>query len=373
MTSVAVPINDVQRENRLIRDQLASAIERAVASGRYILGPEVEAFEREFALYSGTKHCVALANGTDALELALKALGISRGAVATVANAGLYATTAIFQSGLEPLYIDVDPASMTMDPESLGQSITSDTVAVIATHLYGQMADLPAILEITERAGIPLIEDCAQAHGAMLCGRRAGSWGIAGCFSFYPTKNLGALGDGGAVITSEPAMADRIRSLRQYGWTSKYHSTIPGGRNSRLDELQAAVLRTKLDHLDEWNDRRRAIARRYSAAFRDLPLTAPAVDNTNYVAHLYVVRTSDRHSLQASLAAAGVATDIHYPIPDYRQESVLPRIASLPNLPVTEACAREVLTLPCFPGMTPDEVELVIGSVRSAVTEKAHA
>jgi dTDP-4-amino-4,6-dideoxygalactose transaminase len=333
-------INDLKRHNRALEGELKEAINRVLARGWYILGPEVEAFEHEFAAYCGVKACVGVANGTDALELALRALDVPPGgSVATVANAGMYSTTAILSIGARPLYVDVSEESMNMDPERL----TRDVAAIVVTHLYGRMADVRRIRAIADSAGIPMIEDCAQAHGAEVDGRRAGAWGTLGCFSFYPTKNLGSLGDGGAIVTNDTALAAKIRSLRQYGWTSKYRSTIAGGRNSRLDELQAAILRTKLPHLDGWNERRREIARQYGAARVD----------SSYVVHLYVVRTPSRDQLRQTLAAAGIATDVHYPIPDYRQESV-----SLPlNLPVTEKCCSEVLTLPCFPEMTGNEIE----------------
>jgi dTDP-4-amino-4,6-dideoxygalactose transaminase len=356
--------NDLKRHTDALRAELESAIGRVLARGWYILGPEVEAFEREFARFCQAGACVGVANGTDALELALRALGVgARDQVATVANAGFYSTTAILAAGAEPLYVDVDAARMTMDPEALAAALTPRTRAVIVTHLYGQMADLPGLLAVAQRAGAPLIEDCAQAHGALLGGRPAGSWGAAGCFSFYPTKNLGALGDGGVVVTSDPELAERLRLLRQYGWNARFQSALPGGRNSRLDELQAAVLAAKLPHLTHWNERRRAIACAYSEAFRQAPLVLPASLGDDYVAHLFVVRTSRRDQLKLALARMGIGAEIHYPIPDYRQESVRSSLPLVRNLPVTEQCCREVLTLPCFPELSDPEVRLVIEAV----------
>lgn len=342
-------INDVRRQTESLRGEIDRAIARVLANGWYILGPEVQEFETEFASYCGVKECVTTGNGTDALELALKAIGIGPGdRVATVANAGMYSTAAILAAGAIPVYVDVDPTAMLMTAETL--LAAGPVRACIVTHLYGQMADMPALLA----CGIPIIEDCAQAHGAMLQGRRAGSWGAAGCFSFYPTKNLGALGDGGAVVTDAPDIAQRLKSLRQYGWTTKYVSEVPGGRNSRMDAMQAAILRAKLPHLDVWNGRRRQIARRYDAAFgRQQPM-----DDSN-VAHLYVLRSGQREAMRASLAARDIATEVHYPIPDYRQPSVTMQA----NLPVTEQLCREVLTLPLFPEMTDEEVEGVIRAV----------
>jgi dTDP-4-amino-4,6-dideoxygalactose transaminase len=224
------------------------------------------------------------------------------------------------------------------------------------------MADMPALLAAA--GSVPVVEDCAQAHGARLAGRHAGTWGAAGCFSFYPTKNLGALGDGGALITSDAALAARIRALRQYGWTSRYRSTIPRGRNSRLDELQAAILRAKLPYLDLWNARRRDIARYYGAALAGLDLTVPAACGPDYVAHLYVVRTPRRDALARALSAAGIGSDVHYPVPDHLQESAGAPSAPLPE---TERCCREVLTLPCFPEMTDEEIARVTAAVRGAL------
>jgi dTDP-4-amino-4,6-dideoxygalactose transaminase len=351
-------INDIRRQNESIRTEIERAIARVLEAGWDILGPEVQHFETEFASYCGVADCVATGNGTDALELALRALGIApRDSVATVANAGMYATTAILAVGANPVYVDVDPATMLITADGLRAA--GKVNAAIVTHLYGQMADMPGLLA----CGIPIVEDCAQAHGAVLDGRAAGTWGSAGCFSFYPTKNLGALGDGGAVVTNSSAIAGRLRSLRQYGWTSKYVSDVAGGRNSRMDAIQAAILRSKLPHLDRWNKRRRAIARQYDSAFGFARPSGPS-----FVAHLYVVRSRRREEIRTRLKARGIATEVHYPIPDHRQGSV----TSAARLPVTDQLCSEVLTLPLFPEMTEAEVERVIESVletRDAVGE----
>jgi dTDP-4-amino-4,6-dideoxygalactose transaminase len=368
---VALLINDLKRHNDAIGSEIRAAIDRVVDRGWYILGPEVEGFEREFAAYCGTARCVATANGTDAIELALRAVGVGPGQrVIAVANAGMYGTTAIRALGAVPCYVDVDPQSMTMDPAALEAAVRGGDAAVIVTHLYGRMADMPRLAAVAARAGVPLIEDCAQAHGAVLAGRPAGSWGAAGCFSFYPTKNLGALGDGGAVVTSDPALAERLLLLRQYGWSAKYHSALPGGRNSRLDEVQAAVLRAKLPYLAGWNEKRRAIARAYHDGLRDTPLQIPAPPGEDDVAHLYVVRTPGRDGLRTALSRAGIGTEIHYPVPDHWQESSMSRHSPPPVLPVTEECSRQVLTLPCFPEMVPSEVEAVIAAVLSGLDAK---
>ena len=342
-------INDIRRQNHAIREDIERAVSRVLEAGWYILGPEVEQLEAEFASYCGVAECVTTANGTDALELALRALGIGPGdRVATVANAGMYATTAILAAGGKPVYVDVDPVSMLITADTLRTA--GNVKAAVVTHLYGQMADMPTLLS----CGIPIVEDCAQAHGAILNGRRAGSWGSAGCFSFYPTKNLGALGDGGAVVTNSPETAERVRALRQYGWTSKYNSELAGGRNSRMDAIQAAILRAKLPYLDCWNERRRQLAGLYNSAFG-----VPRAMDSSFVAHLYVIRSTRREEVQIHLKARDIATDVHYPIPDHRQ----PAISAPTCLPVTDQLCAEVLTLPLFPEMTDSEVERVIKAV----------
>ncbi len=360
-SSAKVPFNDLGRQTIALAAEIEAAIRTVLASGWFILGPQVESFEAEFATFCGAAHCVGTGNGTDALELALRALGIGPGdQVATVANAGGYSTAAIVSAGAEPLYVDVDRDTMTMDPRALAAAMGPRVRAAIATHLYGRMAAMPAILQAA--AGTPVVEDCAQAHGARLDGRLAGSWGALGCFSFYPTKNLGALGDGGAVVTSDAGLAAQIRSLGQYGWSGKYRSALAGGRNSRLDELQAAVLRVKLPRLAAWNRRRLKIAGDYKRALAECGLVTPGMSD-DWVAHLYVVRLKDRDGLREALRARGIGTDIHYPIPDHLQESS----RSNGELPVTVACCREVLSLPCYPELTDEEVALVAQATRSVM------
>ena len=339
-----------------------------MARGYYILGPEGEAFEHEFAAYCQTAHCVALANGTDALELALRALGVGPGdGVATVANAGGYSSTAIRAIGATPLYVEVSADTLNIDPKALAAALTPRVKAIIVTHLYGLMAEMPELLRLAARLGVPVVEDCAQAHGAELEGKRAGSLGAIGCYSFYPTKNLGALGDGGAVVTHDESLARTVRQLRQYGWNSKYVSTLAGGRNSRMDEMQAAFLRTKLLHLDDWNARRRAAAAAYTAGLAGLDLRLPPSPGAAYVAHLYVIRSQRRAALQAAFKAAGIGSDIHYPVPDHLQESGRDLGYKPGALPITEAACQQVLTLPCFPELRPDEIERVIAATRQAL------
>ncbi|MBB6254444.1 DegT/DnrJ/EryC1/StrS family aminotransferase [Nitrospirillum iridis] len=350
-----VPLNDLQRACHRDGDAIAAAMARVVARGRVLFGPETAAFEAAFAAYCGTSHCLGVGNGTDALELALRALGVGPGdEVVTVANGGFYATTAILAVGARPRFADIDPGTLTLSPVALAGALTPRTRAIIVTHLYGRLADMDGVLDAA--GTIPVIEDCAQAHGAQRRGRRAGAFGAIGCFSFYPTKNLGALGDAGAVVTSDAALADRLGALRQYGWGDKYVVARAGGRNSRMDEIQAAVLTLRLPALDDANARRRAIIARYHAA-----VPAPVPDwaspvGLDDVAHLAVVRSPDRARLAAALARAGVDTAIHYPVPDHHQPALRPLLAGPVSLPVTEQATAQILTLPCFPEMTEDEV-----------------
>lgn len=354
-------VNDLRRHTEPLEPELAAAAARVMSSGWFVLGREVEGFEREFAAYCETSHGIGVANGTDALELALTALGVGRGCrVATVANAGMYSSAAILAAGATPVYVDIDPDTHLMAPEALAKALAASPVAaVVVTHLYGAIADMPSLLAITNARGIPVVEDCAQAHGATRDGRKAGSFGALGAFSFYPTKNLGGLGDGGAVVTRSEDLARKVRQLRQYGWTSRYHAGLAGGRNSRLDELQAALLRVKLPHLDRWNARRRQIAALYSTGLRHPAIRPPRVAGGDVV-HLYVVRAPDRDALRAFLADAGVPTDVHFPLPDYRQPALAPSLPRVLDLEATERACGEVLTLPCFPELTDAEITAIV-------------
>lgn len=343
-----------------------NAIRRVIERQWYVLGEEVVAFEREFAKYVGTSDCVSVANGTDALELALRSIGVGHGdLVVTVANAGFYSSTAIHAVGAIPVYVDVDSKSLTLSVSRLIEALSDEgserVKAIIVTHLYGQLAEIEELLRVANDAGVPLIEDCAQAHGAARNGKQAGTFGQVGCFSFYPTKNLGALGDGGALVTNNPALADQIRKLRQYGWAHKYAVEVGGGRNSRLDEIQAAVLREKLPRLNQQNKERRNVAQHYNEAFVSLPVDCPCSIDEDYVAHLYVLRVKDRNSFREFLKAKGIATDVHYPIPDHLQSAY--QTTNIPKLQVTESACSSVVSLPCYPGLTEMEVERVIVAV----------
>ena len=358
MTSI--PVFDVARQLASQRAELEAAVLSVIRSGRFVLGEQVAAFESAFATYCDAPHAIGVANGTDALELALRSVSVgSKDRVITVANAGGYATAAIRACGAEPLYVDVDTGSLQVDTAEFERALAAGPHAAIVTHLYGRMAPIETLRRMADEHGIPLIEDCAQAHGARLGGRHAGTFGALGCFSFYPTKNLGALGDGGAVITRHDDLAAGVRALRQYGWHRKYCVERSGGRNSRLDELQAAVLRHRLSSLDADNHRRRAIAARYARDIGNPLLEVPTRQGEDDVVHLFVVLTEHRDAFAAYLATRGIACDVHYPIPDHQQPGS-PAPGDTSPLLVTEALAQQVLTLPCFPAMSEEEIARVI-------------
>lgn len=359
-----IPVNSLQRHIQPLSDRLAQATRRVIDSGHFVLGPHVQRFEQAFADYCGVAQAVGVGNGTDALELSLRALEVGPGdRVAVVANAAMYGATAILACGGTPVFVDIDPSSHTMCADALASAIVQGPFkAVIVTHLYGRLAAMDALLPLCRAHGIPVVEDCAQAHGARDAnGVRAGAFGDIASFSFYPTKNLGALGDGGAVATSSEALAGRVRQLRQYGWSAKYTNTLAGGRNTRLDEIQAALLLEMLPELEGWNARRRAIANRYTAGIDSSRLTLPPTFGAEHVAHLYVVRCEERDEARSRLAQMQVQTDVHYPTPDYRQPCLRGKIDDSP-LPHTEADARRVMTLPCFPELTDAEVDAVIAA-----------
>jgi dTDP-4-amino-4,6-dideoxygalactose transaminase len=361
--------NDLKTINNIYELEIEQAIKRVLTSGWYILGSEVRAFEEEFADYCNVQNCIGLGNGTDALELALRSLDIGNNdEVITVANAGMYSTIAINMAGAKPVFADIDHQTLTMSANSLKEVISPKTRAIIITHLYGQMADMPKLMSIASSNNIPIIEDCAQAHGAVITDKKAGSFGIMGCFSFYPTKNLGAIGDGGAIITNDAGLAKKIRHLRQYGWTSKYQVEIPGGRNSRLDEIQAAILRVKLPYLDKQNQLRRDIAIKYNNAFAKYPILLPKKVDASYVAHLYVIRSDRRDFLKQKLLEQKISAEIHYPIPDYQQKIFGSKYQNI-ALANTETACKQILTLPCYPGMSDQAINQVISVVSNAFGE----
>lgn len=352
---------------RVHETEIRAAIDRVLTANTYILGPEVAAFERAFAGYCGASHAVGVANGTDALILAMRALGIGQGdEVITVSHTALATVAAVVAAGATPVLVDVDPVYYTINPAGIEAAITDKTKAIIAVHLYGQAVDLPAIQAIARRHGLKLIEDCAQATGARLGDKVLGSMGDVGCFSFYPTKNLGGIGDGGMIVTSDQAVAERVRRLREYGWNEKREAQEIGV-NSRLDALQAAILGVKLPHLDADNKRRAAIAARYDAGLAGLGLTLPAVrPGGRHVYHLYVLACGDRDGLQKQLAADGVGTGIHYPLPAHLQQGY-ESLVRLPKggLPVTTALVFRILSLPMYPELGDEDAKRVVDAVRS--------
>jgi dTDP-4-amino-4,6-dideoxygalactose transaminase len=367
-----IPLADPGAAYRAQRDALDDALGRALDSGWYILGGEGAAFEREFAAWLGLPRAVGCANGTDALMLILRGMGIGPGCtVCTVSHTAVATVAAIEMVGATPLLLDIDPDTYTMDADELAAVLEDPPPglppirAVIAVHLYGQACDLHPMLEACGKAGIPLIEDCAQCHGATLGGRKLGTLGAAAAFSLYPTKNLGALGDAGILATADEALAERIGAIRQYGWKSRYISDLVGV-NSRLDELQAAVLRVRLPLLDGMNARRAAIAARYDAVLAETSLSSPARRaDAEHVFHQYVIRSQQRDDLAAKLKDEGVGTGIHYPMPVHLQPAYLNRVAVGPaRCTETEAAAREVLSLPMFPELSDEQVERVCAALR---------
>jgi dTDP-3-amino-3,4,6-trideoxy-alpha-D-glucose transaminase len=369
-TMSGVPFGDLKRQSLALGDELTTALAHVAESGWYVLGQEVGAFEAEFAAYCGTAHCIGVASGAEALYLALAALDVGAGAeVITVANACMYQAAAILQAGARPVFVDIDPRSYNLDPQQLEAAITPRTRAIMPVHLYGDLAAMTAIQAIAERHGLPIIEDAAQAHGAWAndggAARRAGAWGAIACFSFYPSKNLGALGDAGALTTNDAHLAERLRRLRFYGWGTKYITEDHGGRNSRLDEIQAAVLRVKLRHLDAWNNARRERAAWYSECLHGLPLQVPAL-TPGHVFHLYVIacaERAERDRLRDHLRAHNIGCDIHYPVPTHQQPAYRDLGFGAGDLPVTEAAAGQILSLPIYPELTRAEVEQVAAVV----------
>ena len=365
----AIPLVDLKAAYHRLQAEIDAAVARVLASGWYILGPEVRAFESEFAAYLGVEHAVGVASGTDAVLLALRALGVGPGdEVITVAHTAVATVTAIELCGATPRLVDIDPVTYTLDPTHLAAAITPRTRAIVPVHLYGAPADLDAILAVARAHGLLVVEDCAQAHGARTQGRTVGTLGDAAAFSFYPTKNLGALGDGGAVATNRPEVAERLRLLRQYGWRERYVSDV-AGTNSRLDELQAAILRVRLGHLEAENEARRRLAARYDAALAGLPIALPAARPADCpVYHLYVIRAAARDALAEHLRARGIGTGVHYPVPVHRQPAYAHLGYGPGSLPATEAAAAEVLSLPMYPDLTEGAVDTVAAAIRAYYT-----
>lgn len=359
-----VPMNDLARALEAEREVLRAAVDDVLGSGWLIQGPQHTAFEAELAAFLGTGHVAGVASGTDALEIALRALmPTGRTTVVTAANCGGYTTTAARRAGFGVRFADVDPATLCIDPEDVSRVLDESVGVVVVTHLYGRSADVEAVRDLCRPLGVMVLEDCAQALGAHVGTARVGSLGHAAAFSFYPTKNLGALGDGGAIASSDPTVIDTVLALRQYGWRGKYTIGVDGGRNSRLDEVQAAVLRRRLPRLDAWNERRRAIITSYVGAAPER-VRVLAAEGPEHVAHLAVALCDERDALRAHLAEHRVRTDVHYPVPDHRQPALAAQYADV-HLPATERAVEQIVSLPVFPELRDDEIERVCDALAS--------
>jgi len=369
-----VPFIDLKRQYKRIKEEILSATQRVYEKGRFILGEEVSAFEKEFSHYCGVRYGVGVGSGTDALYLALKVAGIGEGdEVVTVANSFVATALAISFTGAKPLFVDIDPKTYTMDPNHLelflkrqkakdsGQKIK----AILPVHLYGHPAEMDSIMEIADRYDLIVIEDACQAHGAKYGKKKVGSFGAMGCFSFYPTKNLGGYGDGGMVVTDHKKYDQNLRLLRCYGERKKYEHILKG-HNSRLDEIQAAILRVKLKYLDQWNKARNKVAGWYDEALQELPITLPSrVDEyCEQIYHVYVIETEHRDDLQKYLQKNDIPTIIHYPIPVHLQKAFEHLCYKKGDFPVTEKLSNDILSLPIFPEMTKDQVDYVCEKIR---------
>lgn len=359
----AIPMNDLSRGIERDRQLLNAAMNQVLDSGYVVMGPQHDAFQVALAHYLGVSSAIGVASGTDALELAIRvAMPEGKNSVLTAANAGGYTSTAARRAGFRVRYADVHPDSLCLSEATVAEVLSDEIGVVVVTHLYGNLTDIRGVVALCHSRGVRVIEDCAQAIGARRAAGAAGSFGDLAAISFYPTKNLGALGDGGAVVTNDPEFASRVMQLRQYGWESKYRIAVPGGMNSRLDEIQAAILLTRLPLLDSLNERRREIVARYASAAAGGPLQVLLAEGPHHVAHLAVALTPRREDIREQLALGGVQTDVHFPVPDHLQ---LGFNAEKQSLPVSEKAAMEVLSLPCFPELAEDEVETVCDAIKS--------
>lgn len=360
-----IPQADPARRIARFRSEIDAAIDRVVSGPHYILGPAVEDFEASFAAYVGVEHCIGVASGTDALALALRSLGIGPGdEVITVALTFCGTAQAILHCGAEPRFVDVDPVTRCIDPRSIEAAITPKTAAIIPVHLFGQPADMPRLMEIADRHGLAVVEDCAQAHGASIDGRKVGSYGHASAFSFYPTKNLGCIGDGGAVVTNDSGLAARLSSLRHYGWEGEGRISRALGFNSRLDEIQAAILSVMLSHLDEGNAERRSLAREYHHALEGLGLELPMHDR-GAVYHQYAIACEHRDHLCSRLRQVGIGTSVHYSPPLHLHPAFLDCANDV--LPNSESLAMRLLSLPIQPELVSDKIPFISQSIANSL------
>ena len=369
-----IPLIDLVAQYRAIQPEIDKAIRQVLVSGRFILGPNVEALEQEVAAYLGVKHAVGMASGTDALVLGLRALGIGPGDEVIVPTYTFFATAeAVMLLGATPVFVDIEPDTYCLDVQQVAERITARTKAVIPVHLYGHPADMTPLLELAQAYGLKVIEDNAQAFGAEYGGHKTGSLGDVGCLSFFPSKNLGAYGDGGMVTTNDGEVAERVRMLRTHGWRKKYYPEVTG-YNSRLDELQAAILRVKLRHLDGWNERRRDLASRYTERLSGLGLGVPCeVPQARHVYHLYIIRVKGRDRVQQYLKEAGIASGVYYPQPLHLMKTCRPLGFKEGDFPVAEQASRETLAIPLYPEMSEEQLQEVVAALEHAMaTPEVH-
>src|SRR5512136_513121 len=360
----SIPAANPRAQYQSHKTEIDAAIAAALDGNRYILGPQTQAFEQEFAAYLGVRYASGVGSGTEALHIAIRACGLGPGdEIITVSHTAVATVAAIELAGATPVLVDIDPAAYTIDPQLIALAITPRTKAIIPVHLYGAAADLNPIVALARRHHLKVIEDCAQAHGTRYTDRVVGSIGDVACFSFYPTKNLGAIGDGGLVATNDPAIAENLNLLRQYGWRERYVSEIAGW-NTRLDEVQAAILRVKLRYLDEDNEKRRALAAIYAEQLDGVVTSPIEPANSCHVYHLYVIRHPRRAALMQFLRERGIGTAIHYPVPVHLQPAYRGRLGDAGSLPETERAAREIVSLPMFPELTEADVRQVAEAVR---------
>lgn len=356
-----IKFGDLKREYRTIEKEIDSVIKKILTKGQFILGEELEKFEKEFSEYCGVRFGVGVANGTEAIALSLLSLDIKADdEVITVSNTAFPTVVGIKMSGATPVFVDINEDSYLMNVKNIEKAITKRTKAIIPVHLYGQVCDMDELETISKEYNIPIIEDCAQAHGAEYKGKKSGSFGIMSAFSFYPSKNLGAYGDAGMVLTNDESLYNKLRMLRNYGQKERYYHSM-FGINSRLDEIQAGILRVKLKHLEEWNERRRKIAEKYNENLKDLVKTPLEIIGCKHIYHLYVIRTKERERLKKYLEENGIQTLIHYPIPVHLQPVFK---SNSIQLPITEKVSKEILSLPIYPQLTDEEVEYIISKIK---------
>jgi dTDP-4-amino-4,6-dideoxygalactose transaminase len=363
-----IPYLDLKAQYQQIQKEIQAAVNKVLESGHYVLGPEVQAFEEAFASYCGTKYAVAVNTGTSALHLALLAAGVGPGDEVITTPLTFVATTAsILYIGAKPVFVDIDPKTLNLDASKVITAITPKTKALLPVHLHGKPVEMDPLLDISKKSGIPLIEDAAQAHGAEYRGKRAGSMGLAGCFSFYPGKNLGAYGEGGAVTTNDEALAKKVKVLRDWGAEKRYHHDL-AGFNFRMEALQGAILGVKLKHLDKWTEARQALAKRYDEKLKGAPLEIPTMPfGVRHVYHVYPVLVEKRDKLQDHLNAKGIQTNIHYPIPVHLQKAYAHLGHKSGDFPLAEKACSQLLSLPLYPEMTPAQVDEAVAAVRSGL------